>query len=68
MINTTQAAALLGVSVQYLRRMAEAGRVQGAFRIGEGRTMWIFPDNPSIDVPERELARYKAIVKAARKK
>jgi hypothetical protein len=30
--------------------------------------MWIFPDNPSIDVPERELARYKAIVKAARKK
>jgi excisionase family DNA binding protein len=49
MISTTQAAAILGVSVQYLRRMAKAGRVPGAVHIGTGRrSMWVFPDKPTI--------------------
>ena len=49
MISTTDAAKLLGVSVQYLRLMAAQGRVPGAVRIGEGRRAnWVFPPKPEI--------------------
>jgi hypothetical protein len=50
MIPTNQAAKLLGVSVQYLRKMCRAGRVPGAIKIGDGpRCMWVFPDKPKIE-------------------